>query len=156
MRIPTHIMIHHSLTKDGSTVSWPAIEKYHKETNKWLDIGYHAGIELVTDNPELDNYKYQALIGRPLNHMAAACPQRNMNTVALHVCCIGNFDLAPPPQELLVTLLKRIILPWALEFSISAQNWVGHRNYNPNKTCPGTKFNLEALKLLVKNSGRFI
>src|SRR6266496_1343623 len=100
MRIPTHIMIHHSLTSDGETVSWPAIEKYHIETNKWLDIGYHAGIELVTNNTDLYDYRYQALIGRSVSTIAAACPQKDMNTIALHVCCVGNFDIAPPTKEI--------------------------------------------------------
>lgn len=148
MRIPTHIMIHHSLTEDGSTVSWAAIEKYHKETYKWLDIGYHAGIEVVTDNLELNKYKYQALIGRPVYAHAAACPQGNMNAVALHVCCVGNFDLVAPSVDYLKVLLKRVIIPWATEFSIPPSNWVGHRDYNVNKSCPGNKFNLNMLKAL--------
>lgn len=152
MRIPTHIMVHHSFTEDGPTVSWAAIEKYHKETNKWADIGYHAGVELITDNPELEKYKYQALIGRPLHSIAAACPQGDMNLHALHVCCVGDFDIAPPSEELLIVLLKRVIIPWAIEFSIPPSNWVGHRDYNPNKSCPGTKFDLGVLKALANST----
>jgi hypothetical protein len=148
MRTPTHIMIHHSYTSDSETVSWAAIEKFHKETMKWLDIAYHAGVECVTNNLELYEYKYQALIGRPVNAFAAACPQGRMNEVALHVCCIGNFDIAPPPKEMIDVLLKRILIPWSEEFSIPVDNWVGHRDYNSQKSCPGTQFNLAELRHL--------
>ena len=140
-------MIHHSLTEDGGTVSWPAIEKYHKETNHWLDIGYHAGIEVVTDNPDLTTYKYQAIVGRPVYAIAAACPQGLMNEKALHVCCVGNFDLVSPTKEMLSVLLKRVLIPWATEFSIPPTNWVGHREYNPHKSCPGNMFDLNALRV---------
>lgn len=149
LRTPTYIMVHHSLTEDGSTVSWPAIEKYHIETNKWKDIGYHAGVELITDNPDLSKYKYQALIGRSIEQNAAACPQGNMNEVALHVCCVGNYDFIPPSDEMLYILVTRVIRPWSLEFNIPPERWVGHRDYNKNKTCPGTKFDLDHLRSLV-------
>ena len=141
-------MIHHSLTPDSGTVSWAAIEKFHKETNKWLDIGYHAGVECITNSLDLYEYKYQALIGRPVNAVAAACPQGRMNEVALHVCCVGNFDLAPPPKEMIDVLLKRILIPWSEEFNIPVDNWVGHRDYNSQKSCPGIQFNLAELRHL--------
>ena len=44
---PQYIVIHHSLTKDGTVADWEAIRRYHKEINGWSDIGYHYGIERV-------------------------------------------------------------------------------------------------------------
>jgi hypothetical protein len=144
-----YIMVHHSWTEDSGTVSWPAIEKFHKETQGWNDIGYHAGVELVTDNLELAKYRYQALMGRSLKEQAAACPQKDMNLRALHVCCIGNYDLGAPPQELLEVLVHRIVKPWMVMFGILPVNIVGHRDFNPTKTCPGKLFDLNVLRGMV-------
>ncbi len=144
------IMVHHSLTADSGSVSWAAIEKYHKETNGWRDIGYHAGIELVGSEAEFGAAAYQAMIGRPVHAQASACPQGDMNSVALHVCLVGNFDLAAPPALMLERCARRIILPWMTEFSIPADRIVGHRDYNPAKSCPGTKFDLDTLRRLVR------
>lgn len=148
----THIMIHHSLTDDGATVSWAAIEKFHREdaAHAWRDIGYHAGVELVTANPELSRYAHQALFGRAPYAQAAACPQGDMNLKALHVCCVGNFDLAPPSEALVACLVRRIVLPWMCEYGIPPDRIVGHRDYNPAKTCPGTQFDLDRLRQMVR------
>lgn len=146
----THIMIHHSLTPDGATVSWPAIERYHRETQGWQDIGYHAGVECVTANPDLAAYAYQALVGRPGFADAAACPQGDMNRLALHVCCVGNFDLIPPPAEMLAVLVRRIVMPWVAQYNIPADRIVGHRDYNPAKSCPGRLFDLDILRRMIR------
>jgi len=145
----THIMIHHSLTKDGETVSWAAIEKFHRETNGWSDIGYHAGVEVVTDNPDLAAYQIQALIGRSPLAQASACPQGGMNTRALHVCVIGNFDLVAPSEQVLRALCRRVIVPWMREYGIAPSQIVGHRDYNPSKTCPGKLFDLDLVRRMV-------
>ncbi len=148
----TYIMLHHSLTKDGETVSWPAIEKYHREDpeHRWRDIGYHAGVELVTNNPDLALYDYQALIGRPERSQASACPQGNMNQLALHLCFVGNFDLAPPPKEMLERAVQRVILPWMIDYDISPDQIVGHRDFNPAKSCPGKMFDLDVVRRMVR------
>jgi hypothetical protein len=57
------IMLHHSLTADGQTVSWPAIRRFHTETNGWRDIGYHYGIEIVSDGTGAPSI--EVLVGRP-------------------------------------------------------------------------------------------
>lgn len=147
----SHIMIHHSFTEDGVTVSWPAIRRYHVVTNGWKDIGYHYGVELVTDTgfPTGDprRLSIEALIGRPQEEIAAACPQGRMNEIAYHVCCVGNFDDAPPSEALLDVLVKRILVPLVLQDRIALANVVGHRDFNPHKTCPGTKFDLNRVRV---------
>ena len=146
----THIMIHHSLTKDGEEVSWGAIERYHREVDKWLDVGYHAGVEETGPEAKLGEYRYQALIGRPLADQASACPQGGMNRVALHVCCVGNYDDVAPPDALLRCLVRRVVLPWMREFLIPPENIVGHRDFNPAKSCPGRLFDLDRLRAMVR------
>lgn len=142
----THIMLHHSLTKDGGAVSWSAIEKYHREHEGWRDIGYHAGVECVTDNADLAAYRFQALYGRGVLEQAAACPQALMNVKALHVCCVGNFDVEEPPRGLLLVLVNRILLPWMLQFGIAPDRIVGHRDFNEDKSCPGRLFDIDAVR----------
>ena len=105
---------------------------------------------MVTDNPGLRDYAYQALLGRGLMSQASACPQGEMNRVALHVCCVGNFDLMVPPPEMLDVLVRRILLPWMEAFSIPPERVVGHRDFNPAKSCPGLLFNLPQLRKMLQ------
>ena len=137
--IRTHIMVHHSLTKDSGTVSWSAIERFHRETQGWHDIGYHAGVELTNDG-------VVALLGRDWMQQAAACPQGEMNRRAMHVCVVGNYDLVAPSEEHYRVLVERVILPWRKLFGLPQDAIVGHRDYNSGKTCPGTLFDLNALR----------
>ncbi len=115
----SHIVIHHSLTADGQTVSWGAIERYHREQG-WLDIGYHAGVELIEGT-------YYALLGRPEEQQAAACKEGGMNAFGLHVCCVGNYDLVAPPDAMLKILARRVIVPWLHRNVITLDHIVGHR-----------------------------
>ncbi len=143
-------MIHHSLTKDGDTVSWPAIRRFHMETNGWRDVGYHFGLELVPDPGKPGAHSLEIFLGRPEHEHAAACPQGDMNSVALHVCVVGNFDTLAPSDEQLQVLAERLIVPLMVRYGISAESIVGHRDFNPQKSCPGTKFDLERLRRLVR------
>ena len=132
---PTHIIIHHSATADSGTVSWGAIEDYHTKTQGWDDIGYHAGVELI-------NNRVYALVGRGLQYEAAAVKESRMNTLALHVCVVGDYDVVSPSPEVMKVLAERIVRPWMAQFGIPRYRVLGHRDFASYKSCPGTKFDL--------------
>ena len=134
----SHIMIHHSLTKDSGTASWAAIQTYHVAKKGWDDIGYHYGIENVLAN-------YYALLGRPEHIPAAACYQDGMNRKAIHICCVGNFDEVDPPESMLRVLVKRLVLPLMERYSITKEGIVFHREFADYKSCPGNNFTKEML-----------
>jgi hypothetical protein len=93
---PTHIVIHHSLTDDSRSVSWEAIRKYHLQQG-WHGIGYHYGIELVSDHYELFN-------GRKPDQIGAHCKEGGMNGCSLGICLVGNYDHIRPPDQALALL----------------------------------------------------
>lgn len=129
--IPTHIVIHHSLTVDGKTVSWGAIRKYHTQTNGWQDIGYHFGVELIDDT-------YEILVGRESTDPGAHCKENGMNSKSLGICVVGNFDLAPPPpaqMDKLVKHVKSLMQQWG----IPKANIHRHHDFSA-KSCPGNQF----------------
>lgn len=128
---PTHIVIHHSATPDGRTFSWDAIRWYHINTNRWKDIGYHAGVELLDAG-------YEVLLGRMFNEVGAHCVDGGMNSKAIGICVVGNFDLAPPPAKQL-DLAVRLTRSLMDLLNIPGANVNRHSDFSP-KTCPGRLF----------------
>lgn len=133
----THIMIHHSLTEDSATVSWPAIRRYHLN-QRWRDIGYHFGVEF-------SGLEYEALIGRPLDMEGSHCKEAGMNHKAIGVCVVGNYDYTEPSPLALDVLCQRILVPMMRIYRIPLGNIVFHRQFATYKTCPGTMFTKELL-----------
>lgn len=134
------IVIHHSLTADSGTVSWAAIRRHHTDPNgppayRMREIGYHAGIERVGDS-------FEVLLGRPLDWYGAHTV--GLNKTHLGLLFVGNFDLAPPPVEMLRVACERVIRPWCKAFGILEGAIVPHRSYAP-KTCPGSQFDMKVL-----------
>lgn len=134
---PKGVIIHHSLTKDGQTVSWGAIREYHININGWRDIGYHYGLELVGG-------RYEIFKGRMDNEQGAHCFGFNDY---LGICLIGNFNIAPPPAEQAAQAVKLCRSLMDI-YGFKIDNFIGHwetfdlRNMAIQKSCPGTKFNM--------------
>lgn len=147
-----YIIVHHSLTKDGNTVSWQAIRKYHKDILKWADIGYHFGIEII-------NGEIEILFGRSLLKDGAHTKELGMNQKGIGVCIIGNFDLVAPDGAALLKL-KELIKFLKDVYEIETDNILGHREVGIRagydwirkeyKSCPGEQFNMDMLRGEIK------
>lgn len=148
---PQYIVIHHSLTKDGQTVDWDAIRRYHREVNGWSDIGYHYGIEQVGKGILLQ-------VGRPESVPGAHTKEMHMNSKSLGICVVGNFDLAPPGLEVL-RFLSEIVRRKVMEYGIPVQAVLGHREVGvmagfdwkkgEYKSCPGKYFPMDTLRAML-------
>lgn len=141
------IVLHHSLTKDGKVVDWNAIKKYHIEVNKWEDIGYHFGIEKIND-------EYQILVGRGL-HLVGAHTE-GWNAMSIGICFVGNYDIEQPEESMLILAVEKLIIPLMYIFDISINSIYGHRDFNPQKTCPGKLFSIDRVKLLIKEKKKLL
>ena len=132
----THLVVHHSLTRDSETVSWQAIRRYHKSKG-WIDVGYHYGVEGISG-------EYEMLVGRPVLSRAAAAHEAGMNRLGVHVCFVGNFDDGPPPEKMLSFAIPHLTdICEALRIPIDREHVIGHREVAPYKTCPGSQFDLD-------------
>jgi N-acetylmuramoyl-L-alanine amidase len=132
---PKRIIVHHSLTEDGETVSWGAIYDYHVHQLGWKDIGYHYGIELIRD-------RLHILKGRMDNEQGAHCQGHNRDS--LGICIVGNFD-AIPPMENRYKLAARLIRSLMDIYRIPISKVHGHRDF-ADKSCPGRLFDMYRLK----------
>jgi N-acetylmuramoyl-L-alanine amidase len=140
----THIVIHHSLTKDSGTVSWNAIRRFHVEQQRWNAIGYHFGVERVQDSSDAE--AVEILMGRMLHETAAAVKEQTMNTRGVHVCVIGNFDeQVPLPAVWNRTVELTAFLAELLR--IPTTNVQPHTLYAPYKSCPGRNWSMERFRV---------
>ena len=164
----THIIVHHSLTKDGLTTDWQAIRNYHtswkldgqaytkaeadqlilagkKPEPPWRDIGYHFGVEKI-------NNHYEALVGRPFDMEGSHTTQEHMNEVSIGVMLVGNFDKEVPDPGMLLFTVKYVVAPLARTFNIPIENIQPHCKYATYKSCPGTLFPWASFLLMVKEA----
>jgi len=148
---PQYVIIHHSLTKDGTVADWEAIRKYHREVNGWSNIGYHYGIERVGKTFVLQ-------VGRPESQEGAHTKEMHMNLKSIGICVVGNFDLAPPGLEVM-RFLADIVRRKVAEYGIPVNAVLGHREVGlmagfdwrkgQYKSCPGKHFQMDLLREMV-------
>lgn len=144
----THLIIHHTLTEDGDTLSWPAIRRTHLEKG-WVDIGYHWGVEW--SDRGYNTAHYEILAGRPMLARAAGEPKWGMNRKGVHVAFVGNYDIMEPPME-----MWRFAMPHLADIidalDIPIENVLGHReisNVGSYKQCPGAKWDMDKFRHLL-------
>jgi N-acetylmuramoyl-L-alanine amidase len=139
---PEKIIVHHSLTEDSGTVSWGAIRHYHVVEMGMLDIGYHAGVELLTNG---ERSYYEALFGRKWSMEGAHTIGENAR--ALGICFVGNYDVVTPEDSML-SVGASVIQLWMDLYGITKASVLPHSQF-ATKTCPGSKFPMDKLMALL-------
>ena len=141
MLTPKRIMIHHSLTDDGSTLSWPNILSYHINVKGWTDGGYHAGIEEVAG-------RFICMFGRP--DVRPGAHTRGCNSSSLGFCFVGDFDRVEPGRPRLRCAAKRVLAPWCIRHNLTVDAIRPHYEFASHKTCPGKLFDINLLRSIVQ------
>jgi hypothetical protein len=134
------IVLHHTWEPTAARYrgqqTWDAIRRFHMVDRGWSDIGYHLGIA-----PDESLW-----LLRPIPRQGAHVKGNNRHTVG--VVLLGNFDEEDPhacgltqAARVVALLLDRFHLP------VSAVRF--HREF-ADKTCPGTRLDLNAFRELVQ------
>lgn len=156
----THVVIHHSCCVNNHTASWEEILAHHtswrynnkkidKEEGKrfqaqgikdveppWIDIGYHAGIELI-------NNSYTIRIGRNVGLKGKHCSQ--MDDTALGFVFIGNYNVWYP-DPVMLDYAALFLAAWLIAFDIPVENVIPHGMLCQSHNCPGELFDMEYLR----------
>jgi len=127
----SHIVVHHTAGYGSGDVSYmKAVQDYHQSLG-WGDIGYHFAI----------GKSGVIMQGRSVNYVGAHAKQP-MNTIALGVTLLGNFEYTMPTSAQ-VNSIVRLLSFLCNKYNISASNIIGHRDVpGPagSTTCPGNRF----------------
>lgn len=101
----------------------------------WLDIGYHY---VIRKNGEIEQ-------GRKETRQGAHCSAGGMNAHSLGICFAGHGDFEEFTPEQLAAfqqLYNNLFTRW----EILPDRVYGHREFDPNKTCPGKLINLNKFR----------
>ncbi len=121
--------IHHTAAVLGDNSNSPARlrqhQRYHQDSQGWIDIAYHIGVDRNGNIFELRNPE---LVGDtatsydPTGHFL--------------VVCEGNFDEEEVTEEQLNG--AALAFAWAAQrFNIATDTLGGHRDASPDTACPG-------------------
>jgi len=155
----SNVIVHHSWTGDTDLPNTVAIRNFHTSYRQggniitedqyftlrdqnakhlvrpWQDIGYHWMIERLSD------HRPWVIQGRSLMKPGAHCTQQGMNRKAIGLCVVGNFDEAPPPEDIFEKTAD--FVAWLCRmYRIPVDNVHGHTEFASYKTCPGKLFDM--------------
>lgn len=131
----TYIIVHHTATEIGKA---SIINRAHNERGFWQGLGYH----FLIDNGTLGKGDGQIEASpRWIKQLIGAhCKANGMNSRAIGVALVGNFNYETPTANQLDSLayLLRTLMEY---YHIPSSNIMGHRDVDGASTeCPGKLF----------------
>jgi N-acetylmuramoyl-L-alanine amidase len=130
-----YIIIHHSGTEEGS-----ALQFHRSHLNKGWDkgVGYHFVID--TNHSSRQDGQIESTPRWIKQEDGAHCKADDMNTRAIGICLVGNFDqekVSAKQMESLVFLVNKL----RRHYKIPLERVMGHGKVRGASThCPGTRF----------------
>ena len=130
-----YIIVHHSGTEEGNSL---AFHKSHLAKGWDRGVGYH----FVIDNGSAGKPDgFIEVTPRWLKQEDGAhCKASDMNTKAIGICLVGNFDeeeLSPAQLSSLIDLVNKL----RKYYHLPKKNILGHRHVRGSQTdCPGYNF----------------
>lgn len=139
-----HVSIHHGgpvgpprATKAEAVATWRSWQRYHQDSNGWIDIGYHFGID----------GRGRLYEGRPVWALPAAVGWHNTGQISFNFMQDGRYyELTELQRETLKVLFEagipRLDVPPLRRISTHAgSQWgvFGHQEYSGHHSnaCPG-------------------
>ncbi|QDP52349.1 MAG: putative endolysin [Prokaryotic dsDNA virus sp.] len=121
---PERITVHCSANKKGRYLTVNELRRYHVETLKWSDVGYHY---VIRTDGAVDK-------GRPLTQQGAHVRGHNKNNIG--ICLIGGLDAKGKPSftytDAQMHALYGLVISLCLEHGISYHKVCGHRDFSPD------------------------
>ncbi len=135
MNKPNKVIVHCAFTPDSkkSKFSVDDVRRWHVEDNGWRDIGYHWYM----------SRSGRWYSGRPEDQRGAHSGKKG-NPNSLGICYEGTWL----PTAAQIVGFWRKYQDLKRRYGIDHNEWYGHYQYKPSKTCPG--FSIELLKALFK------
>lgn len=128
-----HLVIHCSATPPDMDIGREEIDRWHREDNGWLAIGYHY---VIRRDGSVET-------GRPLDAMGAHVAGHNDTSIG--ICMIGGVDESNQPSDNFLPeqfeAAARLVAH--LKDVYPGARMYGHNHFNEHKACPS--FDVEIL-----------
>ena len=140
MNKPEYIIVHTAALK-GDDYDIRDIDHYHRVERGWRMVGYHY---FICKDGIVQK-------GRPDDMVGAHCRDKGMNRRSIGVCLQGHGDYehwTDRQWDAFDNLCMRL----QMEYGIKTDHVIGHRETGSNKTCPGKKIDMDAVRSYLRNA----
>lgn len=147
----THIVIHHSATRDGNA---DIFDRDHRQRGFWNGLGYH----FVICNGTSGTRDGQIQVGdRWVKQILGAhCNVGNMNEVGIGICLVGDFENGQRVTAKQFDSLIRLVRSLQKAYEIPERNVLRHLDVKTTTECPGRNFPWREFKGSILSSGGFL
>ncbi|MEO1996166.1 MAG: peptidoglycan recognition family protein [Planctomycetaceae bacterium] len=138
-----YLVLHHTASAGGNvdSIHEAHVQRKDKQGRPWKGIGYHFVIgngDGMADGAIEPTFRWR----EQMHGAHAGVPDYNNSGIG--IVLVGNFETQKPTAAQ-VASVQRLVRALALEYGISAENIIGHRDVKAT-ACPGQHFPLSDIK----------